>query len=115
MKAPIPCQFEEIKLRKGDRTFAVIFRTQELHPNTIAELFEMIDKLGYIFFHEQAFTEIDTKDLPPVERVRDRSQSQRLRDALYKLYEKDGGEPTFEPFYNRNMEKLIDFILSKID
>ena len=48
--------------------------------------------------------------------VQTKTASERLRAVLFVLFKNDSGTPTetFDSFYSRHMEKLIDFVKAKL-
>lgn len=90
MNSPIPCQLKKLTTR-ADRSIDITFSTQELHAEDMASLFDLRDSLGYLYFHNQPFTEVDTNNLRPIENNA-KSKSQRLRNVWFKAWEEHGKE-----------------------
>lgn len=44
-----------------------------------------------------------------------KSQSQRIRAILYKLWELNGEKMEFEEYYQNKTQKYIDFLLKKLN
>lgn len=47
--------------------------------------------------------------------LEEKTPSQRMRNVMYRLWERDSKGKDFEDFYREQMEKLIEFLKSKID
>jgi len=115
MKAPLPASIFGVRTLQ-DKTVRLTIDCQEMHPESMAELFALQGGIGWLFFHEQPIKEIDTRNLPDIELDRDEKHpSSRLRAAIYVLWNQSKKSQTFEVFYRDTMEKLIDFIKSKLD
>jgi len=66
---------------------------------------------------ETTFVPLDTPDVPEVKINKDleeKSQSQRLRSALYILHQQTG-KGDFETFYREKMETFINKVKSHLD
>lgn len=115
MNAPLPASIFGVRTLQ-DKTLRLTVDLQEMPPEHMAELFRLQGSLGWFYFHEQPIKEIDTRNLPDIELDRDEKHpSSRLRGAIYVLWEQSKKTMTFEVFYRDTMEKLIDFIKSKLD
>jgi hypothetical protein len=102
-----------------DRTLAVTFNTQELPPDKVAAIFEFQNKMGFAALKAEEFTAEELHDMDEVNMDLDlgkgKSRSERLRNTLYVLWKKTAvGSESFDAFYIRNMEILIDHFKSKI-
>jgi hypothetical protein len=90
------------------------FHTNELQASDFAILKDFQGKFGFVCFKENEFAISDM----PTEQAEDRTKtpSKRLRASLFVLYEQEG-EPggDFEAYYRGKVEKLIDFVKSKLD
>ena len=49
-----------------------------------------------------------------VSKVKPKSHSQRLRSVLYRLWEKDESDISFDQFYGDKMEALIEYLKEKV-
>jgi hypothetical protein len=94
--------------------------TQELAPESNAELMRQYNKLGHFVFAESEV--IKESDIPttPLE-DNQKTPSQRLRSTLFVWFKKlqEKGElkenSDFEYFYRHHTERLIENIKKKID
>ncbi len=76
---------------------------------------QLHNKIGWFLFSE---TDIEETDIPdePIEFEGQKTLSERLRNVLFRLHEKQGGKPEdFESYRVRIMEKLISNYKAKID
>lgn len=49
-----------------------------------------------------------------VSKVKPKTPSQRLRGVLYRLWEKDESDISFDQFYEDKMEVLIEYLKEKV-
>lgn len=98
------------------RSIRVTFDTQEtITPETIAELFEMRDKVGWLFFLDNPEAQIDKTKLPKFKMDGEyKTPGERLRATLYRVWELNKvGE--FETFYASEMERIISHYKEKLN
>lgn len=83
MKAPIPATISQVKTMS--RYVRIVFDTQEtLTPEQKAELFDLYDNVGWMYFLQAPDTKVKTEDLPEIHLEEgEKSPSQRLRATLY--------------------------------
>ena len=112
MIVQVPGILDSISTMK-DRTIKLVFRTQELPAKEAGVLHGLAHQEGWVVF---APNEIDRKQVPtePVEFDNDKSQGQRIRACLYRLWESRGKHGEFEIFYRQQTEKFIEAIKEKI-
>ena len=99
----------------SDGGMKIVVNTQELQAEDKAELMNLHNKLGHFVF---SITGIKEEDIPnePVEFEGQKTLSERLRNVLFRLHEKQGGKPEdFEAYRARVMERLINTYKSKLD
>lgn len=109
----LPGILDGIRSRK-DFSFSVNFGTRELNDTQAAELFSLRNKECWGAFHPSKFEKFELPNLPSDER-RGKSQSQRIHNALYVLYEKRGKPGEWDDFYKNYTEQMIDWVLKQID
>lgn len=99
---------------KADKSWKLSFETRELTGPEVSLLAENLQGEGWLVYSPN---ELSTRDIPQ-EAVESgaKSQSKRLRDVIFILY-KQRNEPggDFESFYRVQMEKLVDFVKSKLE
>lgn len=108
---------EGIRTRK-DHTLAVTLGTQELSQGQAGELFNINSKLCAVYITQKE--SIEQKELDQVDKIDvefgGKSQSQRIRNVLYKLYEQNSeGFKEFDSFYKAKTEAVIEHFKSKIN
>ncbi|CAB5218822.1 hypothetical protein UFOVP215_39 [uncultured Caudovirales phage] len=112
----LPAQIESIASRK-DKTIRLTLGTQELNPNTAAQIFSMNQQFCYFAIKTESFfqNELDlVNDLKAD--INAKTPSQRLRNILYRLYEQDNvGYRDFNTFYISIMETICEHYKNKIN
>lgn len=104
---------QEVKTM-ADRTYKVVFRTNELPSTDAGILMGLVHDEGYCLFSSSPLKEEDVPEGKP--EFRDgKSPSQRLRNVIYVYWEQQGKPEDFEEFRKKKMEMLIDFVKSKLD
>lgn len=110
----IPSQIVKIETMT-DGGMKLVVNTQELVPQDKAELMGLHQQFGWMVF---SVTHIKEEDIPdePIEFDGQRTLSERLRNVLFRLHEKQGGKPEdFESYRHKIMEKLINTYKNKLD
>ena len=99
----------------SDGGLKLIVHTQELVPSDKAEVMNLHEKFGWFVFSESLIKEEDIPD-EAIEFDGQKTLSERLRNVLFRLHEKQGGKPEdFESYRHKIMEKLINNYKSKLD
>jgi hypothetical protein len=109
-------QIESISSRK-DKTIRLTIGTQELSPNTAAEIFSMNQQFCYFAIKHESFmkSEIELVDNIKAD-FNAKTPSQRLRNILFRIYEQDNeGYNDFNNFYIAKMEQICEHYKNKID
>lgn len=112
----IPSQIVKVETT-SDKGLKLVVHTNELKSEDKAEVMNLHEKTGYFVFAEQD-QEIKESDIPdePIEFEGQKTLSQRLRNTLFVLHEKQGGKPEdFEDYRRKVMERLIAHYKSKLD
>jgi len=108
---------EKVATRK-DKTLSITLGTNELSPSEAAELMTSSQSFVYVAIKKDEFRSIETNaieqaDLDFPER---KSQCQRLRGVMFKLWEQDGeGFKDFDAYYKHHTERIIAHYKTKID
>lgn len=93
-----------------DGGVSVRFHTQEMTPGQIADLMGYYQKFGWLIFSEQE-QDVSQIKLDTIRKdAGGKSPSQRLRSVIFVLYSQTDRSETFEQFYERQMEKLINMV-----
>lgn len=108
---------ENISTRK-DRSIKLVLGTQELSNGNAAELFGLQNKIVACYISSKET--IDQKEMDQVDKIdvefNNKSQSQRIRNTLYRVWEKNAeGHKDFDTFYKAKTELYIEHLKSKID
>lgn len=113
----LPCQIENITTRR-DNTIKLTIGTNEMSPEKAAGLFALLNKIACIYISEKETipqAEIDKVDALNPE-FGTKTQSQRMRNVLYKLFEQnDEGFKDFDSFYKHHTDVIIEHLKKKID
>lgn len=111
-------QFDNYSNRK-DKTVTLKFITQEITPLEVANLHGLIDGFGYLYFKsETALSKSEIEELDALETDlidNGRTQSKRIRNVLYRLWELNKeGMPDFKEYYRVKTEKIIEHLKGKL-
>jgi hypothetical protein len=111
----IPSQIVKVETM-SDGGMKIVANTNEMPSKDKAELMEYHNKFGWLVFSPTG--SIEEQDVPdePIEFEGQKTYSERLRNVLFRLHEKQGGKPEdFESYRARIMESLINKYKSKLD
>lgn len=104
--------------RRKDRTVSLRFVTQEKTSTEVAEIDQLLDTFGVLYFRgEEEINKDEIQELDAVELDlydEPKSQSQRLRNVLYKVW-KQSAQGEFKEFYKAETEKIINHYKNKLD
>jgi len=111
----IACEIESINTRV-DGSISIKLGLPELLPEQIGLLYSFRKQVTACYLSPKGITtnEIDKVDKIDID-LGGKTQSQRIRNVLYKLYEQDGKGETFDEFYKSKTEKYIEFLKKKIE
>jgi len=106
---------ESIATRK-DGTVKIILGTQEMSPMKAAELFGLMNKMAVTYLSMKDINQAEIDQVDKLDPEFDgKTQSQRLRNVLYRLYEyAPEGFKDFDSFYKHKTEKIIEHLKSKL-
>jgi hypothetical protein len=114
----IPAIFEGYRSLK-DRTLKLTFETGEPTPQQVAGLTTSLQKPIYLAIKENPFKEDEIEALKALKADLEeggKTDSQRLRGALYVWWTKDNqGYEDFEMFKKHYMNKFIEHVKTKIE
>lgn len=118
MKLIFDGSIERVSTRR-DKTISLLIGSQELSPEMNARLFNLANKHTKILISDTNITEGEASEVEKVviEKQKGKTPSQRLRGALFGLYEASANKSvnTFEDFYLYEMELIISDIKLKIE
>lgn len=118
MKILLPVQLNPISRRK-DKSVKLSVETRELTPQETLTIMSLEGEEGWMLLSTNR-DEVKEEDIPEVNaELNQKSQSERIRAVLYKLYLQDTKEQkflgTFETYYKDKTEKFIEFLKGKIN
>lgn len=104
---------------RKDRTLGLRFITQEMNALEVANVHEMLDGFGYLYFkseHALSKSEIEELDALETDLVDNgKTQSKRIRSVLYRLWEVDHeGYTDFKDYYRFKTEAIITWLKGKL-
>lgn len=111
--AQLPAIFSKITSR-ADRSYKLEFETRELSGQDATTLMQMIHNEGWLLFAPNPIQEVDVPDEKADSMTNQKTQSQRLRGVIFKIWESNGSNGSFETFYQSCMEKIITQLKEKI-
>jgi hypothetical protein len=111
----LPAYIENLATRK-DKTVKIVLGTQELSPMAAGQLFQYSNKLVVAYLSEK---DIPQRELDQVDKIDPefggKTQSQRLRNVFYKLFEQNNeGFKDFNTYYQSKMDLIIEHYKTKI-
>lgn len=114
----IPAILETVRSLK-DRTWKVMFVTNELTPDQSASMNENLSQFGYLAFKRDEFKADEIKiltDLKADFEIEKKTPGQRLRAVLYKNWEqRNEGYKDFAKYYEFRMEAIINHFKDKLE
>src|SRR5688572_4631197 len=107
MKIILPAVFTR-PVFKVDGSVKLEFETREFSGDEAATLMEQRQKEGWLLFspNKELDEVVDIPDERADSMTGQKTQAQRLRGVIYKIYEKRGKSGDFEIFYKSYMERL---------
>lgn len=106
--------------RLSDRSVNLTFNTAEQSPQSIMEIDSLLQSHGIVYFravenlNKQEQKELDELDLEMFDEPK--TQSQRIRNVLYRLWEQDNkGHKEYKDFYKFETERIITHYKNKLD
>lgn len=114
----LPAILESFRSLK-DKSYKITFESNELTPEQAGGLNSNLGDFGYLAFKEDPFKQSEKDMIDSLESDFEdpkKSQGQRLRGVLYRLWEQSPeGFDTFTKFYDHKTEKIIGHFKEKLD
>ena len=115
-KVLLPVQLNPISRRK-DKSVKLSYETRELNAEETMLLMSMEGEEGWLMFSTN--NNIKEEEIPQEDAdLGGKTQSQRMKAVLYKLYIQDTESKifvgSFESYYKDRMEKLLEMLKAKI-
>lgn len=104
--------------RRKDRSISLRFVTQEKTSNEVMQIDQLQDTYGILYFrgeeklNQEEIEELDRVDIDLYDQPK--SQSQRLRNVLYKVWQQSGGDGEFKDYYKQQTERIINHFKDKL-
>jgi len=118
MNITLPAGLEAISTRV-DGSLKLTFGTPELSSDICAELFNYRRKEVLLLLSTGTINDLQKQALDSTTKglksVKNKSQSQRLREVLYRLHEQTDSMLSFYEFYNNRMEHFIDLVKGRLE
>jgi hypothetical protein len=113
----IPANLDSYR-SNANKTMKLVFETNELTPETMANIHYSLYKIGFLAFAPDALT---TQELDEIDKIKvdfddtGKTPSQRLRGVLYRNWEiAPEGYKIFNDFYNAKYEIMINHWKKKL-
>jgi len=114
----LPAILESFRSLK-DRSYKITFETNELTPEQAVGINAALGNAGYLAFKDDPFKQSEKDMIESLESDFEdpkKSQGQRLRAVLYRLWEQQSeGYDTFPKFYEFKTDQLINHFKDKLD
>ena len=115
MIVKLPAIFSKVTSR-ADKSYKLEFETRELSGNDASILLGLLQQEGYLLYSpNNDITETDVPDEKADTMTGRKTQAQRLRAVIYRIWESKGSNGSFETYYQSYMEKVIDQLKEKIE
>lgn len=105
--------------RRKDRSVSLRFITQEKTSAELMEIDAALEMYGVLYFRgKEKLSNDEVDELDKIELDifdQPKTQSQRLRGVLYKVFEKEGSKGDFKTFYKQKTDKIIQHFKDKLD
>jgi len=104
--------------RRKDKSVSLTFITSlEQSSSEYMEIDTLLNDAGVLYFKSNgSLTKEEIKALDSTEiEVEGKTKSQRLRNVMYILWQQEQGLYTFEEFYIKEMEKIIQHYKDKLE
>lgn len=116
MSVLIPAIFTKPVFR-ADNSVKLEFDTREFKSVDAVDLMELRNREGWLLFtaNEHEAVEANIPDEKADAMLGQKTQAQRLRGVIYRLWEQNGRKGDSEEYYRSMMEKLIEQLKEKLD
>lgn len=106
--------------RRADKSVGITLVLNELSPIELMNIDTMLQRFGYVYF--KAEEELTDKEIEMLDNLdtdlydNPKTQSQRIRNALFKLWQQDNkGFKEFKDFYHQRTEAIIQKIKDRLE
>lgn len=98
---------------RADGSIGLRLSTPELKPEEKTVFFELQGQQLKMLLQPDANGPLEMKEVKNA--FEHKTPGQRLRAVLFILWKQSGAQGDFEDFYRRQMEKLIDYVKTKLE
>lgn len=115
MKIALPTVFVK-PVFKADRSVRLEFETRELNGHEAALLMDQRQTEGWLLYSSN--NDLTGADIPPEKAdpmISTKTQAQRLRGVLFKLWEQNRSASSFEDYYKTQTELIIEKLKEKLE
>ncbi len=113
----IPAIFDNLRTL-SDKSIKITFTTNELNPQELLGLMEVLHSFGYLAFKAEPFKAEEKELMQELKSDFDfkgKSSSQRLRAVLFLMYQQDNeGFDSSIKHYEHHLSKVIEHFKSKL-
>lgn len=113
MKTQLPAIFNKITSR-ADGSYKLEFESRELSGMDASNLLSLLRQEGWLLFAPNELQEQDIPDEKADSMTNQKTQAQRLRAVIFKIWQTNGQSGSFETYYLYYMEKIIGQLKEKI-
>lgn len=115
MKVLLPATLSKVTSRK-DRSYTLSFDTRELSGTEAATLLGELMNEGWLLYSpNEDLKEADVPDEKADSMTGQKTQAQRLRGVIYRLWEQSGKKGNSNEYYLSIMESLIDQLKERLE
>jgi hypothetical protein len=107
----LPVEVVDIRPR-ADRSWKLSFESRELSGEDVKILVDNFQGSGWLHFQPNEIAQLDLPDTPAEPGTK--TPSQRLRASIMVLWRQQGSKGDPESFYRTYMERLIEYVQSKL-
>ncbi len=112
----LAAEVEGVRTRK-DRTLGITLGTAELSAEQAGQIFGIQHRETVVYICVKGISEDEMSKVDAIDgEFKTKSQSQRIRNVLFKLWEQSPEDfKTFDQYYHFKTEKIIEHLKSKIE
>ena len=100
---------------KVDGSIKITMETREITGEDAAQVFDLRGSEAWAFLAPEEIKEVELPEEKPDPSIGKKTQSQRLRNVIYIMWQQKGAQGNFEQFYNQKMETIIEQMKERLD
>ena len=105
--------------RRKDKSVSLRFVTQELTTAEVAKIDSLLDTFGVLYYRgEETMNKDEVEELDAIELDlydEPKTQSQRLRNVLYRVHQQQNIDQDWKEFYKVETERIIQHYKNKLE